>query len=113
MKISFQHEQSLALKLSDATLDSIITTFMLPKFNSRLKSNRKSDYDGWMYISRHVHEWFTVGSVYHFEVIARTPKSTETIDDLENLTTAEILNWMCAEELIESGDYLIKVIQYV
>lgn len=114
MKIEFQHTKVVATKMTDATLDSIITSFLLPKLKSRLKPKRMHDYDGWEYGSRCIHDWNVLGEVHYFNVIAKPPKQEEIdYNYVSGFGVSQILNWMCAEGVIDSGEYLIEVVQHI
>jgi len=115
MKLDFLHTKSTVTKVTDATLDDIITNFLLTKINLILNARQKNrgDYDGWEYKSRCMNDWDSVGETYYFEVITKSPNQIKNTDDIEMLNTSEILNWMCSEGVIDDGDYLVKVVQNI
>lgn len=116
MKIDFSKEQVTVTKITDDRLDDIITPFFLRKIDdvSTSRQKRRGDYNGYQYLSRCVNEWDEVGLVYHFNVIPIIPSfEFDTTTEIEMLTTSDILNWMCAEGIIESGVYLIEVVQHI
>lgn len=113
MKIEFQHTKVVVTKLTDATLDSIITSFLLPRIKSLLKPKQIRDYDGWDYRSRCINDWEVLGEIHYFNVVAKRPSQLKIAYDIEILNTSDILNWMCAEELIDSGEYLVEVVQHI
>jgi hypothetical protein len=114
MKIEFPHEKVVVTKLTDATLDSIITFFLLPKIKAGLKPKRMHDYDDWDYASRCIHDWNVLGEVHYFNVTAKKPPQLKYYDiyyDMAGSGVSDILNWMCDEGVIDSGEYLIEVVQ--
>ena len=111
--MNFPHTKVLVTKLSDATLDSIITSFLIPKITALLKPKHKQDYEGWDYRSRCINDWFTVGAIHWFLVTPKTPSNLKTVFDIESLKTSDILNWMCAEGIVDSGQYLVEVVQII
>ena len=113
--MKFNFEKVTVTKITDAQLDEIITKFMLEKINAVLhpRQVKRGDYDGFAYFSRCVNEWYTTGSVYYFLVTSKVPTKIKTNIDIEILSTAEILNWMCADGIIDAGEYLVQVVQEI
>ena len=87
-------------------LDKIITEFLKTK-NYTSQHFVKKGYDcifeeGWKFTS--------------YQLIFISPWAPDmeniTTEDIEDLTTSEILNWMCMEGKINPGEYLINCGQY-
>jgi hypothetical protein len=54
-----------------------------------------------------------VGDVIYFHIIPNIPKNIKSNLDIECLSILKILNWMCAENEIEPGEYLIEIVNAI
>ena len=79
-------------------LDRAITTFL------KSKNYSEKNFDKYGYESVAENEWSNDQS-HTFYVTPEVPID----NDIGRMSTRTILNWMCAENLMEQGDYLVDV----
>jgi hypothetical protein len=115
MKHDFTNNKVIVTKITDSILDSIITEFLLQKLNLVLtpRQKKRGDYDGYEYKLRFKYERNVVGDVIYFHIIPNIPKNIKSNLDIECLSILKILNWMCAENEIEPGEYLIEIVNAI
>lgn len=119
MKIDFPHEKLTIVKMDDNALDYLINSFLLPKLKALCSPKHKNDYDGYdgyenkYFMFRH-NNGVKRGKFYHYFVfpdIKLSQKKRKTPIDIEmDASTSNVLNWMCADGLIEEGHYLIECV---
>ncbi len=82
-------------------LDEAVTTFL------KLKNFSDRNFDKHGYECIAVNEWSNYQS-HTFTVSPNIPDDDEK-NDIGGMGTGEILDWMCAENLVEAGEYLVNV----
>jgi hypothetical protein len=96
--------KKVVLEVDYIDLDEAITTFL------KSKSFTNKDFDKFGYESTAENEWNN-DCQHSFEVYAELPDvyDQEKLSANEEPSTNALLNWMCADGLIEPGEYLVNV----
>lgn len=104
----FQGEKKTVIEINYNDLDKAITEFLKSKGYSR------KNFDKYGYECVAENEWGNYQA--HTFTIGKYDWAIPDEDDRNNmlkgehvLSTDEILEWMCAEKLIEPGEYLVEV----